>query len=49
MIAFNLVQDGVNPGSGRVPVVLLHQFMGGIPLARQGEVYCLEKMLAQDG
>jgi hypothetical protein len=30
MVAFNLVQDGVNPGS-RCILVLLHQFVSGIP------------------
>src|ERR1035441_8357452 len=29
-IAFNLMQNRVNPGSGRVRLVLLHHFMGSI-------------------
>jgi hypothetical protein len=43
-VAFNLVQDGVNPGSSRICVVLLHGLMSSIPLARQGEINGLEEL-----
>ena len=45
MVAFNLVQDGVDPGSGRARLVLLHHFMSGIPFVGQGEVNSLEEIL----
>jgi hypothetical protein len=48
-IAFNLMQDGVNPGRGRVRLVRLHDFMGGIPLARHGEVNSSEQVFVHDG
>ena len=47
-IAFDLMQDGVYPRSDHVRFVLLHQLMGGIPLARRGEVDSLEEMLVQN-
>ena len=49
VIALNLVQDSVNPSSGRVGLVFLHHFMGGIPFGVQGEVDGLEEMLLHNG
>jgi hypothetical protein len=45
VIAFNLVEDSVNPGGGGVGLVLLHDLMGRIPLARYGRIYGLEEIL----
>jgi hypothetical protein len=39
LVAFNLVQDGVGPGSHYVRFLLLHDLMGGIPLAGQVMVF----------
>jgi hypothetical protein len=36
------MQDGVNPGSGCVALVLLHRFLGGVRSTRQGQIDGLE-------
>jgi hypothetical protein len=48
LVAFNLVQDGVNPASSRV-LTLLHDFMGGIPFVSQGKVDGFEKFFVHFG
>jgi hypothetical protein len=48
VITFNLMQDGVNPGSSRVRILLLHYFMGGIPFTRHGKVDCLQEILVHN-
>ena len=42
-VAFDFVDDGVNPGGGGIVVVLLDDAMRGIPLAGKGEFDGLEE------
>jgi hypothetical protein len=47
-IPFNLVQDRMDPRSGRVILILLDDIMGGIPLAGQRQFNGFKQIVFHD-
>jgi hypothetical protein len=45
LVAFNLAQDRVDSGSGRVRLVFMHDLMGGMLLTSQSNVDGLKKLI----